>query len=152
VLTGIFLGPVFGLVETSSELSLFLSVGVVFLFFLIGIDELDIAGFVETLRGRFFLAAAVALLIPWALSFPITYYLLNLSFARAIALAGVFPLSSLGVVATVLSDMDHLKEPLGLELFTTVVIVELVALLVVGFMLKEVESMVLSRHGRWRLW
>ena len=77
VLTGIFLGPVFDLVETSPELSLFLGVGVVFLFFLIGIDELDIAGFVETLRGRFFLAAAVALLIPWALSFPVTYYLLR---------------------------------------------------------------------------
>ena len=140
VLTGIFLGPVFDLVETSPELSLFLGVGVVFLFFLIGIDELDIAGFVETLRGRFFLAAAVALLIPWALSFPVTYYLLDLSFASAIALSGVISLSSLGVVATVLSNLNHLKEPLGLEIFTTVVIVELVALLVVGFMLEEMES------------
>ena len=57
VLTGIVLGPALGVVEVQADLTLFFGIGVVFLFFLIGVDELDISGFVETLRGRFFLAA-----------------------------------------------------------------------------------------------
>ena len=140
VLTGVVLGPVLGAVEATDELRLFFGVGVVFLFFLIGVDEIDISGFVETLRGRFFLAASVAFLVPLGISLPVTYYLLDLTVFNAIAIAGLISLSSLGVVASVLKDMDHLREPLGLEIFTTVVMVELVGLLVVGFSLEELES------------
>lgn len=55
VLTGIVLGPVLGVVDVEAEtdLTIFFSVGIIFLFFLTGIDEIDISGFVETLRGRF---------------------------------------------------------------------------------------------------
>lgn len=147
VLTGIVLGPALGVVEVQADLTLFFGIGVVFLFFLIGVDELDISGFVETLRGRFFLAALVAFLIPMAASLAVTYYALDLSMAPAIAVSGLISLSSLGVVAKVLGDLGHLKEPLGLEIFTTVVIVELVGLLVVGFTLEEVVS-----PGDFRAW
>ena len=116
-------------------------------------DEIDISGFVETLRGRFFLAASVAFLVPLGISLPVTYYLLDLTVFNAIAIAGLISLSSLGVVASVLKDMDHLREPLGLEIFTTVVMVELVGLLVVGFSLEELESPGPSVHGScWSCW
>ena len=49
------------------------------------------------------------------------------------ALSGVLALFSLGLVAKVLSDGGHLREPVGIQIFTTVIIAELVALLVVGF-------------------
>ena len=140
VLTGIVLGPVLGVVEAEADLAIFFSVGVIFLFFLIGVDEIDIAGFVETLRGRFFLAAAIALLVPLSASLPVAHYILDLPWASSIAVSGLISLSSLGVVAKVLSNLGHLKEPLGLEVFTTVVIVELVGLLVVGFTLEEIDS------------
>ena len=53
-ITGIVLGPVTGLIEPGPSLHVFLGVGVFFLFFLVGIDEIDIQGFVSTIRGRFF--------------------------------------------------------------------------------------------------
>lgn len=136
VLAGVVLGPVLGFVEPSAELSLFFSVGVIFLFFLIGVDELDISGFAATLRGRFSIAASIALLVPLAAGLATFFYVLELPPASAIGLSGLLALSSLGVVAKVLSDLGHLKEPLGLEIFTTVVIVELVGLLIVGFTLE----------------
>ena len=126
---------------------MFFGVGIIFLFFLVGVDEVDISGFVETIRGRFFLAATIAFLVPMALSIPATLYLLDLSTPAAIAISGVISLSSLGVAAKVLSDLDHLKEPLGLEIFTTVVMVELMGLLLVGFALQELED-----PGDFSLW
>ena len=135
--TGILLGPVLGIVEPSVDLALFFSIGVIFLFFLIGVDEIDISGFAATVRGRFFLAALVAVVVPLLLSLTVTYYVLDLPLATAIGIAGILALSSLGVTAKVLSDLGHLKEPLGLEIFTVVLIAELLALLVVGFTLEE---------------
>jgi len=140
VLAGIILGPALGVVEPSEELKLFFGVGVIFLFFLLGVDEIDISGFVATLRGRFFLAAMIAFLTPLAASFAVTRYVMDFPTTNALALSGVLSLSSLGVTAKVLSDLGHLKEPLGLEIFTTVVIVELLGPLLVGFMLQDLEG------------
>ena len=126
VLAGILLGPVTGLVEPTEELTLFFGVGVLFLVFLVGAEELDIPGFAGTLRGRFALAGAIAFLVPFGASFPVAHYVLDLPIAASIALAGVLSLCSLGVAARVLADLGHLREPLGLEIFTTVLIVELV--------------------------
>ena len=52
-------------------------------------------------------------------------------------LAGVLSLSSLGVVAKVLIDEGRLKEPVGVQIFTVVIIAELIALFVVGFAISE---------------
>lgn len=147
VATGILLGPVLHVVEADSELSLFLSVGIIFLFFLIGADEIDVPGFFATLHGRFFLASAIAFVIPLGTALAVTYYVVHMPLSNAIAVAGLIALSSLGIAAKVLSDLGHLKEPLGLEIFTTVVIVELLGLLVVGFTLHEAES-----PGVFRAW
>lgn len=51
---GILLGPVAGIVEPTSKLQVFPGIGVFILFFLVGLDEIDIPGFVATIRGRFF--------------------------------------------------------------------------------------------------
>ena len=52
--TGIILGPVTGLVEASGDVELILSVGIFMFFFLIGLEELDIRGFLSAIRGRLF--------------------------------------------------------------------------------------------------
>ena len=147
VLTGIILGPVLGVVEAETDLTIFFSVGIIFLFFLIGADEIDISGFVETLRGRFFLAAVIASLVPLGASLPVAHYIVDIPWASSIAIAGLISLSSLSVVAKVLSDLGHLKEPLGLEVFTTVAIVELLGLLLVAFVLDEVDH-----PGEFKAW
>ena len=141
--TGVVLGPVFGLVEPVAELHVFLGVGVFVLFFLVGIDEIDIPDFLATIRGRFFVASTISVAISLLAALAVTSdilgvsFALNLHFADALALAGILSLSSLGLVAKVLADAGDLKEPIGLEIFTAVIIAELLALLIVGFTIGE---------------
>lgn len=146
-ITGTLLGPVLNIIELTSELQTFLGIGIFVFFFLVGLDEIDIPSFVATIRGRFFLAATVSVLLSLLVSivftsdlFKIGEFSLNLHFTEGLALAGILSLSSLGLVAKVLADKGHFKEPIGLEIFTTVIIAELLALLVVGFSIGEHEN------------
>ena len=141
--TGIVLGPATGIVELASEMHLFLEIGVFVLFFLIGLDEIDLRGFLSTIRGRYFVAAVMSVLISLMAALVVTSDLFHLDFAlglhftEGLALAGILSLSSLGLVVKVLADGGHLKEPIGLKIFTTVIIAEVLALLVVGFTVGE---------------
>ena len=140
--TGVVLGPVLGIVEPTVELEILLSIGVFLFFFLIGLDEIDVSSFISVIRGRFFIAAAISVLVPLFAGIAVTSDLyfdlgLGLDFTDALAVAGVLALSSLGVVAKVLSDEGFLREPLGLQIFAIVIIAELIALLVVGFTIGE---------------
>ena len=62
---------------------------------------------------------------------------LGLDFTESIALAGILSLTSLGVAAKVLVDEGHLRAPIGIRIFTTALIAELIALLLVGFTIGE---------------
>ena len=152
---GIVLGPATGLVEITEHIEIFLNIGVFIFFFLIGLDEIDIPGFMSTIRGRYFVAAAVSVIISILVSLVVTADLLGLGielglstesgepefvkleFTKALSLAGILSLSSLGLVAKVLSDKGLLKELIGLRIFTAVIIAEVIALLVVGINIGE---------------
>ena len=120
---GTLLGPVAGIVEPTNKLQVFLGISVFILFFLVGLDEIDIPGFVATLRGRFFYAAILSVVISMVAAMMVTSDLFGVGFALALhfrdalALAGILSMSSLGLVAKVLADKGYLKEPLGLEIF-----------------------------------
>ena len=106
---GVILGPVTGLVKTGREIDIILSIGIFVLFFLVGLEELDIRGFLRAIRGRLFLAAVLSVTISLLVSLAVTTdalvdLQLNLDFTQALGLAGVLSLSSLGVVAKVLID------------------------------------------------
>lgn len=140
--TGVLLGPVAGIVEPTEELHAFLGIGGFLFFFLIGLDEIDVRGFLASIRGRFFIAATISvvasLLVALVVTSSVFYdFGLNLKFTDALALAGIMSLSSLGVVAKELSDRGRLRDPIGIQMFTTVVIAELIAMLVVGFTIGE---------------
>ena len=140
--TGVILGPVTGLVKAGTEIEIVLSIGIFIFFFLIGLEELDIRGFVSAIRGRLFLAAVLSVTISMLVSLAVTTDFLfdlglNLEFTQALGLAGVLSLSSLGVVARVLIDEGRLREPIGVQIFTAVIIAELIALFVVGFAISE---------------
>ena len=140
--TGVILGPLTGLVEAGSEIEIILSIGIFIFFFLIGLDELDISGFLRAIRGRLFLASVLSVTISLLVSLSVTTDFLfdlhlDLGFTQALGLAGVLSLSSLGVVAKVLIDEGRLKEPVGVQIFTAVIIAELIALFVVGFAISE---------------
>ncbi len=140
---GILLGPVLqGLtgwsVQPTGHIDLLLTLGIFVFFFLIGLDEIDISSFVATLRGHYFLAAIVSVLFSLGVSVLLTSGTVvdlgfALSFTEALALAGILSMSSLGIVAKVLADDGRLREPVGLQIFTVVVIAELLTLLIIGF-------------------
>ena len=139
---GIFLGPITGFAESGAQVEIILGIGIFIFFFLVGLEEIDIRGFVAGIRGRLFLAAVLSVVISMLVSLAVTTDLiidleLNLSFTQALGLAGVLSLSSLGVVAKVLIDEGRLKEPVGVQMFTAVIIAELIALLVIGFAISE---------------
>ena len=142
-LTGVILGPATGLVEPTHDLQLFLEIGIFVLFFIVGLDEIDVPGFVATIRGRYFAAAIISVVVSLMAALVVTSDLfgldlgLGLDFNEALALAGVLSLSSLGLAAKVLSDSGTLKQPLGLKIFTIVIIAEIASLLVVGFTISE---------------
>ena len=144
-LVGVLLGPVAGIVEPTGDIQLFLSVGIFVLFFLIGIDELDLPGFMATVGGRYFMVGMLSVVIPILASLIVTSDLFSVDFAlglpfdKALCLAGILSLSSLGVVAKVLADRELLKELIGLRIFTVVIIAEVVSLLVVGVTIGEHE-------------
>ena len=159
---GILLGPLTGLVEPEGQILIFLEVGVFIFFFLIGLEEIDISGFMTTIRGRYFVAALVSVVISIVASLVVTADLLNLGFAlgsdggvleftSALALAGILSLSSLGLVAKVLADKGLLRELIGLRIFTAVIIAEVIALLIVGLTIGEETDTGLSVWGVLRL-
>ena len=140
--TGILLGPVAGIVEPTSDMQILLGIGIFLFFFLIGLDELDISGFIAAIHGRFFAIAIISVFISLVAALSVTSDLiydfgLNLTFAGSLALAGILSLTSLGVVAKVLVDEGRLKEPIGIQIFTTALIAELLTLLLVGFTLGD---------------
>ncbi len=139
---GILLGPVTGLVRTGSEIEVVLGIGIFIFFFLIGLEELDIRGFLAAIRGRLFLASVLSVAISLVVSLAVTTDVLfdlglGLDFTQALGLAGVLSLSSFGVVAKVLIDEGRLRDPVGVQIFTAVIIAELIALFVVGFAISE---------------
>ena len=139
---GVILGPISGLVHPGVEVEVVLGLGIFVFFFLMGLEELDIRGFLAAIRGRLFLASALSVTIAMLVSLAVTTDFLfdlglDLEFTQALGLAGVLSLSSLGVVAKVLIDEGRLKEPVGVQIFTAVVIAELLALFIIGFAISE---------------
>jgi len=139
---GVILGPATGLVEPNRDIQLLLNIGIFIFFFLVGLDELDISGFISAIKGRLFVAAVLSVAISMVGSMLVTTDVLfdvglGLAFTDAMAVAGVLSLSSLGIVAKVLIDEERLKEPVGIQIFTGVVIAELLVLFIVGFAISE---------------
>ncbi len=140
--TGVVVGPLTGLVETGTDVELILGIGIFIFFFIIGLEELDISGFLAAIRGRLFLASVLSMTISLLVSLGVTTDIifdlqLGLDFTQALGLAGVLSMSSLGIVAKVLIDEGRLKEPVGVQIFTAVIIAELIALFLVGFAISE---------------
>ncbi len=136
VLAGIIVGPaVFALVQPVDEIEVFISIGVFFLFFLIGLEEIDLPGLFGILRRRLFAASAVGFGIPFALA-TVFSFSIDTDLVRALAIASVIGASSLGVTAKILMDLGKLKSSIGLEIFTLTAIVEFIAIIVTSVMIQ----------------
>ena len=136
VLAGIILGPaLFALVDPIDEIEVFISIGVFFLFFLIGLEEIDLAGLFRVLRKRIFIASAIGFLTPFFAAEVFSLYI-DISLVKSLALASVIGASSLGVTAKVLTEMGRLRSTIGLEIFTITAIVEFIAIVVTSVIIQ----------------
>jgi len=131
IIAGIVIGPAaLALVQPAEEITLFIQIGVFFLFFLIGLEEIDIPSIFSVLKKRLFAGATVGFVVPFALAVPALFFLTTLEMTPILALASVIGISSLGVVAKILMDYGKLKEPLGLEIFTLAAVLEFIGLII----------------------
>ncbi len=140
ITTGIILGPaMLSIVHPEQTINLFMDLGVVFLFFLIGFEEIDVSSLITVFRKRLFYAAVLALAFPILLSY---LFLIQYGFSgsTAFALASVFSMTSLGVLAKVLCDLGYIKEPLGLMTFTVGAIVEFLGIVIVSIAMRVSAS------------
>jgi len=100
VLAGIIVGPaLFALVDPIEEIDLFISIGVFFLFFLIGLEEIDLPGLFRVLRGRIFVGSAVGFLVPFFAAILFALSFSDMDLIKSFAIASVVGASSLGVTA-----------------------------------------------------
>ncbi len=148
IIAGIVLGPsVLSLVKPTASVSFFLQLGIIFLFFLIGFEEIDIAGLLSVLKKRVIFLSLSAFFVPFLLSLQF-FSLFGMALMDSIAVSSVFAITSLGVLAKVLCDMGTLREPLGLIVFTSGAVVEFIGLLVVSMVMgmgkMDSDSLLLS--------
>lgn len=133
-LAGAVLGPLTGIVQPPEAADILLFAAA-FVFFVMGLDEVDLPGFVAAARGRYLVAAGfaagAAVLAALAVTSGTWDFGLGLGLPSALALAGVLALSSVGVASGVLAGKGLLKEQTGLRVFTTVIIAETLVLLLV---------------------
>lgn len=128
VLAGIIVGPtLFAIVEPIDEIEIFISIGVFFLFFLIGLEEIDLPALFRIFRKRIFAGSAIGFVVPFFVAILFSQYL-EMDFVKSFAIASVIGASSLGVTATILTELGKLKSTIGLEIFTVTAIIEFIAI------------------------
>lgn len=136
VLAGIIVGPaLFFLVQPIDAIELFISIGVFFLFFLIGLEEIDLPGLVRVMRGRIFAGSLVGFFIPFFVA-SLFGLSLDMNFIQAFAIGSVIGASSLGVTAKVLTDLGKLRSTIGLEIFTVTAIIEFIAIILTSVLIQ----------------
>lgn len=136
VIAGIIVGPaLFSIVKPVDEIDIFVSIGIFFLFFLIGLEEIDLPGLVSIFRKRLFVGAIVGFLVPFIVALAFSWQL-DMGLVKSLAIASVIGASSLGVTAKILVDLGKLKSTIGLEIFTVTAIIEFIAIIVTSVVIQ----------------
>lgn len=142
VLAGIVVGPaILFIVQPIDEIEIFISIGVFFLFFLIGLEEIDLPALFKVLRGRIFAGSAIGFLIPFIAAGVFGFLAMDMDFVKSLAIASVIGASSLGVTAKILTDMGKLRSTIGLEIFTIAGIVEFIAIIFTSVVIQVDSSL-----------
>ncbi|MGQ4833759.1 MAG: cation:proton antiporter [Candidatus Asgardarchaeia archaeon] len=142
VIAGIILGPaILNLVHVTSIIEFFIFLGSVFLFFLIGLTELNITLIKKTINVKI-IVASLGIYSMNLIIFTYLFRLFSLSFSHALLFSSVLSLSSLGVVAKILTEMNVMKTEVGITIFTIITVLEVVGLFVSSFLIELVFTQV----------
>lgn len=89
ILSGLIIGPNgTGLIPNNEGVSVFSSVGLLYIMFLAGL-EINISSFFKT-KNRSIIFGLATFLVPLLIGFPILYYILNFSFLSSLLIASMF--------------------------------------------------------------
>ena len=104
--------------------------------------SIDPSVVVATLGGKILIFALISFLIPLSIAYIVVSgkafdFGLGLSDSAAFAVATILSSSSLGIAAKVLAEAGRLRDPLGIRVFGTVLVIKLLVLPLVGFTLEE---------------
>lgn len=137
ILAGVLLGPaVLNLMGVSMDIWLFTVLGIYFLLFLAGYEEIDLSYLATAMRPRTLFAAVVSLFVPLSLYLVVLHHWLGIELLPSVLVASVFALTSLSVVLRCLVDLGIAKTPEGVSLLSTTILNEFMGLLVAGIALE----------------
>ncbi|MEM0270996.1 MAG: cation:proton antiporter [Thermoprotei archaeon] len=133
IIVGIVLGPgVLGFVSAIPAISLFLSLGINFLLFISGAEEINIT----RMRDAFSVKTFLGVLAQYSfrvLLVSLAAYTLFHSFLQAFAAGSIIAMSSAGPLARLLIDTGLTRSDEGSAIFTEVVLIEISAVILFAF-------------------
>ena len=136
VLAGIILGPaVLNFIHINSILEFFIFLGAVFLFFMVGLTELNITMIKKTINTKIVIAS-IGIYLLNLITFTLFFYLFSLSVSQTLLVASILSLSSLGVVAKILTEQSIMKTETGIIIFTIITVLEVSGLFVSSFLIE----------------
>ncbi|PSN90744.1 sodium:proton antiporter, partial [Candidatus Marsarchaeota G2 archaeon OSP_D] len=134
IIVGIVLGPgVLGFVSVIPTISLFLSLGINFLLFISGAEEINISRMREAF-GVKTIVGVVAQYSVRVIIVSLAAYLLFHSYLQAIVAGSIIGMSSAGPLARLLMDTGLTRSDEGSAIFTEVVLIEISAVILFAFL------------------
>jgi len=137
ILAGMILGPMMlGVVRVIPEIRLFIALGIYFLLFLAGYEEIDLGELLKAMRLDVIISSTISFFMPFALCLAVFNVVLAIDFALSALLSSVMALTSLGVVVRMASDLQMLRGKYGLKLTGMAVLNEVMGLLLASAVLE----------------
>ncbi|RLF13091.1 MAG: hypothetical protein DRJ62_00775 [Thermoprotei archaeon] len=131
LLAGMILGPMmFGFIEVLPEIELFILLGVYFLIFLAGYEEINVEELVKAMRIRVIASSMISFFTPFTLCLLVFSQVMGMAWAPSLLLSSVMALTSLGVVVRIVSDLRIAGVKLGLNLINMSILSEFMGLLI----------------------
>ena len=124
------------LISPTHGINLFAMLGIYFLMFLAGYEEISIEELIRAMRFRLLVASVISFFVPFMLCFLIFYIFLINDYMLSIFLSSVMALTSLGVIIRLTSDMQVLRTRYGFRLAGMAVLNELIGLVLAGIALE----------------
>ena len=136
VFAGIILGPaILNFIHITSILEFFIFLGAVFLFFMVGLTELNLTMIKNTINTRI-ITASLGIYLLNLVTFTLLFYLFSLSVSQILLVSSILSLSSLGVVAKILSEQNIMSTETGVVIFTIITVLEVTGLFVSSFLIE----------------
>ena len=137
ILAGMILGPMMlSVVEIIPEIRLFIVLGIYFLMFLVGYEEVSIEELLKAMRPSLIVSSLISFFLPFTACLLVFNLVLAMDSALSALLSSIIALTSLGVVVRIASELQMLRSKYGLRLTSMAVLNEMTGLVLASAMLE----------------